>query len=49
VADLLRDPHFAIERWTLTEPRADPPRPRHATTLSNVGGGLVEVLYEGGS
>ena len=42
-------PHFALERWTLTEPYTDPAHPRRFLTLSNVGEGPVELEYEGGS
>jgi len=42
-------PHFALERWTLTEPHKEPPHPRRFFTLSNVGEGPVELEYEGGS
>ena len=42
-------PHFALERWTLTETHTEPGRPRRFVTFSNVGGGPVELEYEGGS
>ncbi len=42
-------PHFALERWTLTEAHTEPPHPRRFFTLSNVGEGPVELEYEGGS
>jgi mannose-6-phosphate isomerase len=42
-------PHFALERWTLTEPHTEPAHPRRCLTLSNVGNGPVEVEYTGGS
>jgi mannose-6-phosphate isomerase len=42
-------PHFALERWTLTETRTEPSHPRRFLTLSNVGDGPVELDYEGGS
>ena len=42
-------PHFALERWTLTETHTEPPHPRRFLTLSNVGEGPVELEYEGGS
>ncbi|MEW6635705.1 MAG: type I phosphomannose isomerase catalytic subunit [Actinomycetota bacterium] len=42
-------PHFALERWTFSEPHAEPSHPHRATTLSNVGDGPVEISYEGGS
>jgi mannose-6-phosphate isomerase len=42
-------PHFALERWVLTELHTDPSHPRRFLTLSNVGEGPVELDYEGGS
>ena len=39
-------PHFALERWTLTAPHAEPDRPDRALTLSNVGD---EVTLEYGT
>ena len=30
-------PHFALERWTLTQPHTEPPHPWRCVTLSNVG------------
>lgn len=42
-------PHFALERWTLTGPYTEPAHPRRFLTLSNVGGGPVEIGYGGGS
>jgi mannose-6-phosphate isomerase len=42
-------PHFALERWMLTETHTDPAHPRRCLTLSNVGEGPVELDYEGGS
>src|SRR5215213_3063334 len=41
-------PHFALERWTLSEPYTEPVHPRRFFTLSNVGEGPVELEYEGG-
>jgi len=40
-------PYFALERWILREPHAEPSRLRRCTTLSNVGG-TVNVEYAGG-
>jgi mannose-6-phosphate isomerase len=40
-------PHFALERWTLSEPYTEPVHPRRFFTLSNVGEGPVELEYEG--
>ena len=44
-------PHFALERWTLSEPHVEPSHPERCVTLSNVGepvrleyGGGVEAL-----
>jgi mannose-6-phosphate isomerase len=42
-------PHFALERWMLTETHTEPAHPRRFLTLSNVGEGPVELDYEGGS
>jgi mannose-6-phosphate isomerase len=42
-------PHFALERWMLTETHTDSAHPRRCLTLSNVGEGPVELDYEGGS
>jgi mannose-6-phosphate isomerase len=42
-------PHFALERWTLSETYTEPSHPRRFLTLSNVGAGTVELGYEGGS
>jgi mannose-6-phosphate isomerase len=42
-------PHFALEHWTLTEAHTEPSHLRRFLTLSNVGGGPVELAYEGGS
>src|ERR671916_3450447 len=42
-------PHFALERWTLTEAHTEPWHPLRFLTLSNVGEGSVELEYEGGS
>jgi mannose-6-phosphate isomerase len=42
-------PHFALERWTLFEPHAEPSHPERFVTLSNVGGSLVNIEYEGGT
>ena len=42
-------PHFALERWTLTEPHTEPAHPRRFFTLSNVGEGPVTLEYEGGT
>lgn len=41
-------PHFAMERWTLSEPCAEPPRPERFVMLSNVGEGVVRIEHEGG-
>jgi mannose-6-phosphate isomerase len=41
--------HFALERWTLSEPYTEPWNPQRFLTLSNVGAGTVEVEFEGGS
>ncbi len=40
-------PYFAMELWTLTEPRTEPSHSRRCMTLSNVGG-VVDLEYEGG-
>jgi mannose-6-phosphate isomerase len=42
-------PHFALERWTLSEAYTEPSHLRRFLTLSNVGAGMVELGYEGGS
>ena len=42
-------PHFALERWTLSETYTEPSHPRRFLTLSNIGAGTVELGYEGGS
>jgi mannose-6-phosphate isomerase len=42
-------PHFALERWELTETHAEPAHPERFVTLSNVGGGPVGIEYEGGA
>lgn len=42
-------PHFALERWTLTETHTEPSHQRRFFTLSNVGEAPVELEYEGGS
>ena len=42
-------PHFALERWTLPEPHAEPSHPERFVTLSNVGDAAVEVEHAGGS
>ncbi|HEX2728481.1 MAG TPA: type I phosphomannose isomerase catalytic subunit [Rubrobacteraceae bacterium] len=41
-------PHFALERWTLTEPYTEPAHPRRCMTLSNVGD-AVEIESGGGA
>lgn len=41
-------PHFAIERWTLTEPHTEPAHPERCLTLSNVSG-AVEIRFDGGA
>src|SRR5215213_3017023 len=41
-------PHFALERWTLTEPYIEPARPERCLTLSNVGD-PVRIEYPGGT
>jgi mannose-6-phosphate isomerase len=40
-------PHFALERWTLTEPHVEPARPDRALVLSNVGD-PVKIRFAGG-
>jgi mannose-6-phosphate isomerase len=40
-------PHFALERWTLSETHTEPPHPRRFLTLSNVGD-PVSVEYGAG-
>ena len=42
-------PHFALERWTLTQPHTEPSHPERFVTLSNVGDADVEIEYSGGS
>jgi mannose-6-phosphate isomerase len=42
-------PHFALERWTLFEPHAEPSHPERFVILSNVGGSSVNIEYEGRS
>ena len=42
-------PHFALERWTLTEKHVEPSHRRRFFTLSNVGEVPVELEYGGGS
>ena len=42
-------PHFALERWTLSEPYTEPSHPRRFLTLSNIGAGTVELEFEDGS
>ena len=39
-------PHFALERWTLSEPYVEPSHPERCITLSNVGE-PVSLEYEG--
>ena len=41
-------PYFALERWTLNGPHAEPSHPERFLTLSNVGE-PVEIEYEGGA
>jgi mannose-6-phosphate isomerase len=41
-------PHFALERWTLTGPHAEPSHPARCITLSNVGE-PVRLEYPGGT
>ena len=40
-------PYFALERWSLTEPYAEPSHPRRCMTLSNVGD-VVSIEHENG-
>ena len=40
-------PYFALERWNLAEPHAEPPHTHRCQTLSNVGG-TVGIEYAGG-
>jgi len=40
-------PHFALERWTLAGPHAEPSHPRRCLTLSNVGD-PVSLRWSGG-
>lgn len=40
-------PHFALERWRLEEPHAEPSHPERCLTLSNVGE-TIELQYSGG-
>jgi len=42
-------PHFALERWTLTEPHTEAAHPRRCATLANVGDAPVRLEYGGGS
>jgi len=42
------DAHFALERWTLTEPHVEPAHARRCMTLSNVGA-PVQLAYAGGT
>jgi mannose-6-phosphate isomerase len=42
-------PHFALERWALSEPHTEPSHPERFVTLSNVGKAAVNIEYEGGS
>lgn len=42
-------PHFALERWTLREPQAEPAYPRRCAMVTNVGEGPVTVEYAGGT
>src|SRR5215210_5749347 len=41
-------PYFALERWTLREPRLEPSHPERCLTLSSVGD-AVRIEYEGGT
>jgi mannose-6-phosphate isomerase len=41
-------PHFALERWTLTEPLTEPSHPERCLTLSNVGEQVL-IEYEDGT
>ena len=40
-------PHFALERWTIAHPHAEPARPDRCLTLSNLGD-RVTLAYAGG-
>jgi mannose-6-phosphate isomerase len=42
-------PHFALERWTLTQPHVEPSHPERFLTLSNVGDAEVEIEHADGS
>ena len=42
-------PHFALQRWTLRQPHAEPSHPERFVILSNVGDSWVDIEYEGGS
>lgn len=42
-------PHFALERWTLTEPHQEADHPQRCLTLSNVSAAAVRLEYDGGS
>ncbi len=42
-------PHFALERWTLSEPHAEPSHPHRCLLLSNVGEGAMTMEYGGGT
>jgi mannose-6-phosphate isomerase len=41
-------PHFALERWTLTESLKEPSHPKYCLTLSNVGEAAF-IEFEGGT
>ncbi len=41
-------PHFALERWTLTEPHTEPSHPWRCLTLSNLGD-PARIEYAGGT
>jgi mannose-6-phosphate isomerase len=41
-------PHFALERWTLTEPHLENAHPRRCLTLANIGD-PVRLRYSGGA
>ncbi len=41
-------PYFALERWTLTQPHAEPSHPERCLTLSNVGD-PARIEYAGGT
>jgi mannose-6-phosphate isomerase len=41
-------PHFALERWRLSERHVEPPHPQRCLTLSNLGDG-VQITYAGGT